>query len=450
MPRLITLFEHQHTRNCPWDERDLLFLERLRALTGADVLRPVIRAGQRELQATQHVGVFRLGPRIVQVLPKAHRTESSEDESARQATRNLLAMLDYAWDVPVRETVLTPLLRGAPDWFEVLTRIFADHLASEWQRGAWRGYQSRDEELCVLRGRWRIAEQLRRPGRDHLFAVHHDEFTADNPLNRVFRYVVERLWRVTRQTDNRCLLGDLRQWLDEVTLLPFVGPEEASPSLLTRLTRRYAPLLNLARLFLSRSSVQPAAGDNENFAFVFDMNQLFESFLTGFLRRHFAEAVPRELQDCDLRSQAQGVSLHLAERAGIGPVFRLEPDIAFVRRTTFPCLVDAKYKRLEPGARDLGVAREDFYQMVAYAQRYESLRVVLLYPQIADAPRVRARFALQNANIEVATIDLQQDLVGQSGRLKLMAELQHVLGGHDGERGGIPEGLGGVRPLRTE
>jgi 5-methylcytosine-specific restriction endonuclease McrBC regulatory subunit McrC len=77
----------------------------------------------------------------------------------------------------------------------------------------------------------------------------YDEFTADNSLNRVFRFVTERLRLLTRDNSNRQMPGELRQWMEEVRLLPHVTVAEASTSILTRLNQRYAPLLNLARLF---------------------------------------------------------------------------------------------------------------------------------------------------------------------------------------------------------
>ena len=118
--------------------------------------------------------------------------------------------------------------------------------------------------------------------RDHLFPVTYDEFTADVPLDRAFRFVVERLWGATRDGENRQILGELRQWLDEVTLLPSVTAGDASPALLTRLNRR-----------LSRSSTLPAFSltvgpclavrDLSAFAFVFDMNRVFEGFSVNFV-----------------------------------------------------------------------------------------------------------------------------------------------------------------------
>jgi 5-methylcytosine-specific restriction endonuclease McrBC regulatory subunit McrC len=44
-------------------------------------------------------------------------------------------------------------------------------------------------------------------------------------------------------------------------------------------------------------------------------------------------------------------------------------------------LLDAKWKRLDPGAAGFGVAREDAYQLAAYAGAYRCANVALIYPR---------------------------------------------------------------------
>jgi len=430
-----TFFEHEQ-RPFEWTEREAAALERLNRAAGAEVLRATWRAGRRELRASQHVGVVRLGRRAVQVLPKTHRAGAPAEERdarAEEATRNLLHMLAHTGRLPVREHATAPLLRRGGDWFEVLTRLFATHLREEWQRGAHRHYQPVEDELPMLKGRWRVAESLRRPARRQLFPVAFDEFTADNALNRVFRFVVERLWRLTRDGANRQLLGELRQWMEEVTLVADLPAGEAAPALLTRLNARFEPLLNLARLFLAGGSLQLAARDFETFAFVFDMNRLFEEFVIGFVRRRREVVLPEGLKTCDLLPQSHGAPHHLALDERGQHVFQLHPDLALRRGRQFPLLLDAKYKRLDPSDRKLGISPADFYQMHAYARRYNCPRVLLLYPQTADMSEpIRARFTLTDGGvgtIEAATLDLRIDLRSIEGRDRLLEELKSVLSG---------------------
>lgn len=434
MIKPINLFEYGQTSGFNWTDRELAALERINKSIGSEILRPTIGAGgARELKAGSYVGVVRFGSRTIQVLPKIYKSSeaASEQDRAREATRNLLYMLAYAGRLPVREHALAPLLRHGSDWFEILTRLFASHLLEEWQRGAHRTYQTVEDALPVLKGKWRIADQLRHPIRQHIFSVTYDEFTADNPLNRIFRFVVERLWRLTRDSGNRQMLGELRQWMDEVTIPARVTSAEAAPSLLTRLNGRYTPLLNLARLFLDGGALQLMTGnDLSTFAFTFDMNKLFEAFIINFIRRHREKILPPEFQNCDLLPQSYGATTYLA-RKELKSVFLLKPDLVFRDKAAqFPLLLDAKYKRLDKADAKLGVSQADFYQMHAYARRYECDRVLLLYPQTVDSLQpLRASFRVENSNIFIsaATVDLRIALGEQQGRDQLISELTKLL-----------------------
>jgi 5-methylcytosine-specific restriction enzyme subunit McrC len=428
----VTLFEYESTANFNWTDKDALKITRLNKNLGTDVLKPVFRAGKRELQATQYVGTLRFGKQSVQILPKIYRMDGHQQNRetvAREATENLLYLLSYAGKFPIRENEISSLARQTSDWFEILTRLFAEHLIVEWERGASRNYQTVEDELPVLKGKWQFNEQLRRPAIRHKFTVSFDEFTADNKLNRVFRFVVERLWNLTQDAKNRQLLGDLRMLMDEVNLLPHITVADASASLLSRMNSRFLPLLNLARLFLDNSAIQLSISDTESFAFVFDMNALFESFLIEFIRRHRLEILPEDLQMCDFLPQTKGSTRHLAHREE-RDVFQLKPDLAFQDKTQkFPLLVDAKYKRLAEQDLRLGVSQSDFYQMHAYAHRFECPRIVLIYPQSSEnEKKLRVNFRLHNYEvvIQAATIDLGLKLSRVSERNKLISELKEI------------------------
>lgn len=439
MGTTLTLFEHT-SKPFDWNERHCALLERMREDFGSDVLRAIAQGRTKKIQAAQYVGVVRLGSRTIQILPKIYRSSEAtdEDERAKEATRNLLHMLEAAGQLPIREHAIAPLLRRGSDWFEILTRLFASHLLEEWQRGAYRTYHTVNDKLPVLKGKWLIADQLKQPVNQHVFSVEYDEFSSDNKLNRIFRFVVERLWQLTRDSGNRQRLSELRELMDEVTLLPSVSVADANPAQLTRLNQRFAPLLNLARLFLDGATLQIAAGDVSTFAFVFDMNRLFEAFIASFIRKHRLEILDDQLLDCELLVQSRGATFFLAQREQQN-VFKVQPDIAFRNALkSFPVLIDTKYKRLDQEDRKLGISQGDFYQMHAYAHRYQSPRVLMLYPQTAElAQPLHACFPLQlnDKVIEAATIDIRLDLGNKQHKQKLAASLRTILQGvpHDKE-----------------
>ena len=221
-----TIFEHQRYP-FQWDEHHLLALNRLNLTLGTEVLQATTHHGQRILKASSYVGVVRLGKLTFQILPKI----DYGIDSIQSATRNLLFLLEQVGQFPVRKQTTALLLARGQNWFEILTRLFATELKEQWLRGVHSHYQPIEATLPALKGKWRIHQQLHQPTRHHLFDVTYDEFTPDNQLNRVFRYVVEQLWRQTTDATNRRLLGELRQWLDGVTLLSNMDLQAAGTQL---------------------------------------------------------------------------------------------------------------------------------------------------------------------------------------------------------------------------
>jgi 5-methylcytosine-specific restriction enzyme subunit McrC len=347
--------------------------------------------------------------------------------------RNLLYLLQYALHVPIREYSLAPLSQHHQDWFEGLISLFATHLLEEWQRGPYRQYQEMKDDLPFLKGKLDINQQLRHPERKHRFSITYDEFTVDIPLNRVFRFVVERLLHITQDAENKLRLDRLRQWMEEVTLLPKITLGDAHLIVMTRLNQRFAPLLELACLFLDHGALQLTTGDLSTYAFVLDMNQLFELFTTSFICHHRYEILPPTLQQCELRPQSHSIVRYLATNPSNGKaLFHLKPDLVIYDKECdrFPLLVDMKYKRLTNTNKALGVSRDDFYQMYAYAHRYHCPHILLLYPQTAAlSESLHQSFDLVGYEkaIVAATIDIRIDLQRKEEQQKLIDTLKFLL-----------------------
>ena len=422
----LVLFEHESIPYC-WTEGELAAVERLNRRAGSPILQPQIRNGRPGWRTTQYVGLVRLGATSFQILPKLYQSSTGEQAvQAREAARHLLYLLAHTQDLGVQDTGLAAILQYPGDWFEGLIALFTTRLSELWQRGPQRAYQPVADELPILKGKWRIPDQIRRPEQLHRLAVLYDEFTLDQPLNRLLRAAVELLWRLARDNANRRRLDILREWMDPVTLVsPTVAAHMALPPL-TRLNRHYAPLLNLARLLLHQAAPQLTGGRLDAFAFVFDMNHLFEGFLTQFIQRHHRAILPPALTGCRLLAQAEGVQHYLARRSDGKHAFLLRPDLVARLGERTPLLVDMKYKRLDPTQTKLGVDPSDFYQMVAYAHRYGCPSVLLLYPQLADmAHPLHHTFYLHDSptRIVVHTVNLCRDLTTGAARQQLIAEL---------------------------
>ena len=281
----------------------------------------------------------------------------------------------------------------------------------------------------MMRGRWQLDRQLtRRPHVRHLFDVAYDDFSSDTLLNRIFQHVVGCLLFHSRESGNRRLLRDVSRWLVDVERLGEIPKADLDTVHFTRLNERFRPAFSLARLFVENRAFQLAAGRHHTFAFVFDMNRLFEKFVYGFIARHRRQILNRRVGRSATREQAKGRRTYLAEKLPGGErVFQLSPDILFTRPSGGAVLIlDTKYKELAHGQRKLGVAESDMYQMLAYAVALDCRQTLLLYPQRAGSPPTSARFETLGypTPAMAATIDLRRPLDRPD---ELIQELSEIL-----------------------
>jgi 5-methylcytosine-specific restriction enzyme subunit McrC len=215
--------------------------------------------------------------------------------------------------------------------------------------GVLQGYRVTDEALPVLRGRLREADQLRgRLGLAVPLEIRYDDYTVDIPENQLLLAAALRLVRVP------ALPGPTHtglRWqvalLSDISLL--VHGQRLPATRDDRLTRRYQPALRLARLVLAGHSIEQPAGPVVASGFLFDLNKVFEDWLTTALRAALAP------YGGFLRAQPP---VHL----DIDRQVDMKPDMVWERAGRPIAVIDAKYKRLRPAE----YPHPDLYQMLAY------------------------------------------------------------------------------------
>lgn len=277
------------------------------------------------------------------------------------------------------------------DLFSAVANAFSFHATWALDRGVIRGYVHRDERDIALRGRVRFGDHIARSGGLPLpIEISYDDFTDDILENRMIRTAASllvRLPRVPHATRRRLLR--LRALLADVSEIP-VGAEIKMP-LITRLNSRYEPALVLAELVLSAASTGASRDKTRATTFVFDMNKVFEDFVTAALgealRRHGGK----------LRSQVteERLSQHIA----------LKPDLAWHRNGVWEAVLDVKYKPLYGESFPNG----DAYQMLAYTLAYGLKRGWLIYAREPGQQSVEHVIPSADKTLVVTALDVARE-----------------------------------------
>jgi 5-methylcytosine-specific restriction enzyme subunit McrC len=231
--------------------------------------------GGYTLRAGHHVGVIALDGLRILIQPKV-------------PLDNLFFMLTYAYDLPEFRREQTDLVVAA-DLFEFIVDIFVRQVDSLIRHGIHRAYVDREENDCFLRGRLLVAEHLRRNRilQDQVYQQRND-YTEDVLENQILRHALALLSR--QRYSEESLRPRLRRAHSAFAAVQPVAitPGDCDRVHYTRLNERYRSRVNLARLLIQHLSLEGQAGDQRFFAFLFDMNQVFELFVAQSLKESFA------------------------------------------------------------------------------------------------------------------------------------------------------------------
>lgn len=365
--RLISLREHQT------DEYELKTPDVARAMAATKLVNTSLTLdGQLRLRSGSMVGAARI---------------IADDEYVELHVRpkigitRLLWLLGYARDPRGWRTEpvsLTP----EHDLVPAMAVAFATATSQALAPGLLQGYRTVEEALPLVRGRLREADQLRaRPGLALPVEVRYDDYNPDTPENQILLSAVRRLHRLPGVPPaTRNALHRIASALADVTPLTTGAP--IPKTVPNRFNNRYQPALRLARLILAGVSIEHAHGSTLAAGFVFDLNTVFEDWLTTALR-HAVET----RYGGTVTGQHQ---MHLDTDHQL-PLVR--PDITWWDGHRCLAVIDAKYK-----AAGNTPPHDDIYQMLAYCTTLELTRGHLVYASAGTEP---VTYHLQGSGIQI-------------------------------------------------
>jgi 5-methylcytosine-specific restriction enzyme subunit McrC len=358
------------------------------AATGAVQVTP-IKKNRWKVKATKYVGVLRAGDVELWVRPKV-------------TVERLIYVLGFASNLEGWRDDDVGLV-AVDDLVPAVASAFAKVAQRALATGVLQGYREREESLPVLRGRLREADQVRRrPGLALPVEVRYNAHTVDIAEN-------QRLLAAARgvlglpgvQQEASSILRHLISKLHGVTIPPPGQLPPTPPA--TRLNERYQPALRLAEIILAGQGVEARTGAVRATGFVFDMNKVFEDYLTA------AMTIRLERHSGHVRGQHK-LWLDTARKY---PIF---PDITWWHGPRCAAVIDAKYKAPASGKPPT----EDVYQLVAYCTVLGLSSGHLVY---AGGPRPPQTLTIRNTGITLTihTLDLNQPKAELSSDLDRLA-----------------------------
>jgi 5-methylcytosine-specific restriction enzyme subunit McrC len=431
--QILTLAEWESGRLAPVKELSDPDRQLANALRGADGGRLIVdeRHDGVYVSAKSWIGVVRFAEFEVRVVPKL-----------AGGNLGVVRMLDYASGINAlrRYEASRQLEAVGDDLIELIAWLFSDACGRLVRDGLLSDYVSREDSLHVVRGRLRVYQQVQqRFGRVDPLEVAFDEFESDIPENQIIAAALEATRSIVRtpvvQRPIRRLHSIFHEacdpgGVDALTLL-----DELT---YTRRNEHYHAGHALAGLLLRRLAVRDlfTPGGTRSFAFLLDMNDLFERFVT---RLAIDVLEPLGIR---VHAQRRDRSIVIDEATGRG-YSAIIPDLLLegrYRGLTVRLPVDAKYKLYDQRKMQESDVYQTFFYAFAYAaetRRRHLARAVILFPRAGQgsdvALRVETHMGSQSARIQAFGLDIDAALDAVSrgtvtpAAIPSLARVQRVL-----------------------
>ena len=372
--------------------------------------------GHRCVKWSQYCGLVNLGDLTLEILPKIHGKESNPG-ACREA---LVRMLRKAGLFKIHKPGSASINFQKHTLLDIFIHDFCQQLNRQLVQGALRQYVSRDENLAVLKGKLLSHKQFRHnlAHKERLYCQY-DELSEDILINQIIKYTLRLLLPKTRSTRIKNDIIQLLYAFDEVADRQ-VSSKEVDQLYLNRSENRFEEIIRLCSIFIQAINPGTGAGDLKSFSLMFDMNQLFESWVAAILK-------PLAFK-YGWRLKEQGPKRFMAYRHDIDrPVFQMRPDISFIDQFGKTVLiVDTKWKLLAPDEAKLGISQADMYQMQAYGNRYGVRLLCLVYPKQSGC---EGKYILSINGDSPSSISVNSILIESNQDKSFVSELETFIRG---------------------
>lgn len=328
-----------------------------------------LSTGEIDISATSWVGVIRFSQVDIHVIPKLVGGQLG-----------VLRMLQYAAGIElIRHLPSERALAAVKTNLLDLTALFLTEATKTLIRdGLLRDYRPVDDSLTALRGRLNIRDQyLRRFGQLHQLECHFDEYDGDVPDNQVVAAALQVACRRVHDPDVRAAALRQAAIIGEVCEPPTRDADWYEKMIVYgRRNARYRSAHELSKLILRGFAFEDLYDTSAGHvsAFMFDMNLVFERFVTRLIQD--------ALDGTDLRALAQLRLRAVIRNDETGRTYStVKPDLVIEETTTGHAVpLDIKYKLYA----DKKLSTSDIYQLFLYAYAHGTdhlpRRAGVIYP----------------------------------------------------------------------
>lgn len=313
----------------------------------------------------QYVGVVQAGNLIIEVLPKADRVYGTESENKHTWKQMLLDMLMAVQGFDVHAPSASALKLRSNSILALYFELFLREAEQLLHRGLIKRYRKVEGNCTAVKGSIFFAKNIRH-NLVHQERVYtrHTTYDVVHPLNCVLLKTIRLLADINT---NHALQSRINALLLQYPELPDIKVNEQWFSALqfTRKTEPYRRAIDIAKLLLLNCHPDLSTGRNNVLALMFNMNVLWEEFVSRSLSRNVTDGFT-------VHAQTRKHFWTRQTGRGVG----MQPDIVIRHHGHEVAVLDTKWK-------NIGTANpspDDLRQMYAYSKFHNNAITALIYP----------------------------------------------------------------------
>lgn len=338
--------------------------------------------GKNRLKARNYVGLIQAKSGFcLEILPKTFRSANENDgfekrqDKINKAKDILLNMLKTLKNSPFKQSHISNLKTQNAPLLEIFVIMFLNELEMLIKKGLKSDYIECEQNRKFLKGKLLFTQNLKHNfAHKERFFTASDEFSSDIAPNKLIKSTLLLLSTRHFSTKTNARIMQSRFVFDEISPSQNYDKDFAKCVNL-RHFKAYELLLLWCKIFLNKQTFTAYQGSQNAFALLFDMNELFESFVAWHLKRYVAQKGYK----CQIKTQES--SKYLLEIGG-EPKFQIKPDIVCRKNNAVIFIADTKWKILNFSRNDYEVSQGDLYQIFAYLAKYQCNKGYLIYPKI--------------------------------------------------------------------
>ncbi|MBL1232568.1 MAG: hypothetical protein COA31_007605 [Flavobacteriales bacterium] len=310
----------------------------------------------------EFVGVIQVGNLLIEVLPKADKSDASESK-----WRDILiGMLRAVGAFDIQSSSESNLKVKSNTILDLYFEMYLKEVEYLLHNGLIKQYRKIEGNVTALKGSLQFAKHLQQNlTHKERFYVNYTTYDVEHKLHFILYKTVLLLKLINTNANLHGRIGVLLLHFPEMPDSQ-VTDSTFEKLVFNRKNQSYKKAIEIAKLLLLQYHPDISNGRNHVLALMFDMNKLWEQFVYVSLRKN-------KTPETTITAQTS----KFFWKPGNGSRSKMRPDIVINKDDKENCVVlDTKWKNLN----GYNPSSNDLRQMYVYHEYYGAKRVALIYP----------------------------------------------------------------------